>query len=131
MLRAVDPETTALDGQGDAAASEEDLVKEVSALVSLLVAVPGHPDNGPFYLLKGLLGQLNAFPWRADRTGKSQVYLAIVAALVAFAQPQLPYGAPGIDANDVLVKEELKKNLNSTYFLSCSSMVWVLPMLKN
>lgn len=44
-------------------AVEEDLASFVGSLCGALVVAPGHPDNGPFYLVQGLLKVLKDYPW--------------------------------------------------------------------
>ncbi len=43
--------------------SEEYLVTFLNSFMALLVVVPGHPEQGPFYLVKGLLKVVSDFPW--------------------------------------------------------------------
>ena len=41
------------------------LVAYIKSFLSALVQVPGHPDHGAFYLVKGLLNAVNRYSWDA------------------------------------------------------------------
>lgn len=43
--------------------TEESLISFLRNFLSSLVVVPGHPEQGPFYLVKGLLKVINDYPW--------------------------------------------------------------------
>ena len=45
-------------------AREQTLVELLSSLCSLLIAVPGHPQHGPFYLATGALNVIQKAEWR-------------------------------------------------------------------
>ena len=91
-------------GEGDREPhTEPRLVAFVTKLVGALVAVPGHPDHGPFYLVKGLLNALPKYEhWQKHTGGRAKATLALLPLLAAYAQRRLPYAAPGVEANDVL-----------------------------
>ncbi|EGB08543.1 hypothetical protein AURANDRAFT_348, partial [Aureococcus anophagefferens] len=91
-------------GEGDREPhTEPRLVAFVTKLVGALVAVPGHPDHGPFYLVKGLLNALPKYEhWQKHTGGRAKATLALLPLLAAYAQRRLPYTAPGVEANDVL-----------------------------
>lgn len=68
-------------------------------LAGSLVAVPGHPEHGPFYLVTGLLNALPRYQhW--GQHAKIQAYVALLPLLSALAQRRLPYTV--VEANDVL-----------------------------
>jgi hypothetical protein len=67
-----------------------------------MIAVPGHPTSGPFYLVKGLLNAANRFPWQPASAHKLTVYIRLIPLLSAFGQPNLPFHVPGVESNDVL-----------------------------
>ncbi|CAM9667725.1 unnamed protein product, partial [Discosporangium mesarthrocarpum] len=67
------------------------LAEAITALIGQLVAAPGHPDLGPFYLLKGLLKGIQRLPWPA-RTGLlASLYMSTAGLLCAMWQERLPY----------------------------------------
>ncbi|KAH8066549.1 hypothetical protein JL722_996 [Aureococcus anophagefferens] len=84
-------------GEGDREPhTEPRLVAFVTKLVGALVAVPGHPDHGPFYLVKGLLNALPKYEhWQKHTGGRAKATLALLPLLAAYAQRRLPYAAPG------------------------------------
>ena len=83
--------------------TEPRVVSFVAKLAASLVAVPGHPDHGPFYLVLGLLNALPKYAhWRPHTGGKARAFLHVVPLLAAHAQRRLPYSAHGVEANDVL-----------------------------
>lgn len=67
-----------------------------------MIAVPGHPTSGPFYLVKGLLNAATRFPWQPASPHKLTVYIRLIPLLAAFGQPNLPFHVPGVESNDVL-----------------------------
>ena len=69
---------------------------------ALLVAIPGHPERGPFYLIKGLLKFLETYPWPPGGDGQIRAYLNLTQLTATLSQPKLIYSAKGVDANDVL-----------------------------
>ena len=96
------PLTTTL---AEAAAKEEALVSILSSSCSLLIAVPGHPDHGPFHMATGLLNIFHSCHWRRPASLPT-LHLRMLSVFNAYAQPTLPYRAPGVDANDVLYAAE-------------------------
>ena len=82
--------------------TEAQLAEFVRNLLSTLVMVPGHPDHGPFYIVSGLLNALPQFPWQADSTVKTSVYIDMLGLLTTYAQKKFPYGMAQLESNDVL-----------------------------
>jgi len=81
--------------------TEDTLVGFIQQFIALLVVVPGSPDLGPFYLLKGLQNVINDYNWeRSD--AKVRIYLAMLALISTQAQAKLPYHISKVDSNDVL-----------------------------
>lgn len=53
-----------LEGEGRKLQStEQNLVHFLKNFISTLIAVPGHPENGAFYLLNGLKKVIDEYPW--------------------------------------------------------------------
>lgn len=96
--------------EGDSGSStesvERQLVEQLEQLASLLVAAPGHPEEGPFYLVRGLLKVVIDYPWEEHSAARGMVYLALLKCLYAHAQDTLPYHVAGVDGNDVLYAGE-------------------------
>lgn len=66
------------------------------------VAAPGHPEQGAFYVLKGLLKVIADYQWEKNSTAKSRISIGVLALLSSLAQPKLLYHTSGVDGNDTL-----------------------------
>jgi len=66
------------------------------------VTVPGHPEHGPFYLVKGLLQVAVAHPWQASLPNKAFLLTRLLALFADLYQHSLPYHVPKVESNDVL-----------------------------
>ena len=64
--------------------------------------VPGHPEHGPFYLVKGLLNAIERYEWQESSGAKARVLISLLPLLCAYGQRTLPYTVPKVDSNDVL-----------------------------
>eukprot|EP00771_Trimastix_marina_P000770 gnl/Trimastix_PCT/1801.p1 GENE.gnl/Trimastix_PCT/1801~~gnl/Trimastix_PCT/1801.p1 ORF type:complete len:950 (+),score=380.64 gnl/Trimastix_PCT/1801:47-2896(+) len=73
---------------------------------STLVLVPGHPQHGPFYLIRGLVNAVMEYTWDETRATKGHVYVAFVSLLAALSQRRIPYRIAGVDSNDELYQRE-------------------------
>ncbi|CAN0260014.1 unnamed protein product [Ectocarpus fasciculatus] len=70
------------------------LCDAVKSLLGALVAAPGHPDLGPFYLLRGLLKAVRrhvSLPWPAGSGLLASLYITAAGTLCAMWQERLPY----------------------------------------
>lgn len=88
-------------------AVEEELASFVGSLCGALVVAPGHPDNGPFYLVQGLLKVLKDYPWAYSSYAKLSAYGSILRLLFAYYQRSLPYHIDKVDSNDTLYRNDL------------------------
>ena len=88
-------------GEADAAA-----VDFVRRCASLLVVLPGHPEKGPLYIVRGLARVMETFPWSPKSDAPVQAHLALVQLCAALAQPRLPYRVEGVQSNDSLYAGE-------------------------
>lgn len=75
--------------------TEQETVSFINELISCLIAVPGHPEYGPFYLLRGLLNVVQAYKWQKGSNARIIIYTNVLAALAAFSQETLPYNFEG------------------------------------
>lgn len=82
--------------------TEPELIEFIKLFVSLLVAVPGHPELGPFYLLRGLLQIVKDYPWEEGSIAKAEIYNSIIALLSVSLRPPFPYAISGVDGNEIL-----------------------------
>lgn len=74
----------------------------VQNFCSSLVIMPGHPEFGPFYLIRGLLNALAKYEWNEKSGIKLNAYLAVIPLLCVYFQRKHPYHVDGIASNDEL-----------------------------
>ena len=86
-------------------AREEALVGLLSGAIAFLVAVPGHPKHGPFFLAQGALNVISTAKWRLPAS-RPVLYGRMLALFASYGQRTLPYRIPGVDSNDVLYASE-------------------------
>ena len=89
----------------DAHAREEGLVGLLAGAIAFLVAVPGHPKHGPFFLAQGALNVIATAKWRLP-SSRATLFARMLALFGAYGQTALPYRIPGVDSNDVLYASE-------------------------
>ena len=71
--------------------ASEQLLNFVSSLASELIVVPGHPTEGPLFLVKALLQVLEDRNWERETITRSQINLKIISLLCAIVQDELPF----------------------------------------
>lgn len=86
----------------DRVSTESRVMTFLYQFMSFLVVVPGHPENGPFHILKLLLDAIPEYPWQANTGNQARVYVCLINLLCALAQPKLPYHACQVESNDAL-----------------------------
>jgi hypothetical protein len=86
----------------DRVSTENRVMTFLYQFMSFLVVVPGHPENGPFHILKLLLQAIPEYPWQANTGNQARVYVCLINLLCALAQPKLPYHACQVESNDAL-----------------------------
>ena len=88
--------------------TEEALVSFIRSFSSFLLLFPGHPEHGPFYLVRGLLNAVQQCQaWKGDDAqsqslGKARVLLGLLSLLLAYAQRDFPYHIAEVESNDTL-----------------------------
>lgn len=82
--------------------TEDKLLNIVRQLLSLLVIAPGHPEHGPFYVVKGLFNALGKYQWQSHTGVQTRAYLSILALLNVYSQSKFPYRMPHVESNDEL-----------------------------
>jgi hypothetical protein len=82
--------------------TEPELVGLIKLLISCLIPVPGHPEHGAFYLIRGLLNAISKYQWSKGSDAKIKLYTAMLCALSAMYQEHLPYTYEGVESNDTL-----------------------------
>ncbi|PRP82774.1 hypothetical protein PROFUN_09859 [Planoprotostelium fungivorum] len=102
LIQEVPTRITELHNQGQSKSTEPVLMEYIESLFSSLVVVPGHPEAGPFYLIKALLKVIAEYPWENGSVPKTRVYIQSLSLLSAQYQTRLPYSIVGVDGNDKL-----------------------------
>lgn len=83
--------------------TEPELLSYIRSLASFLLLFPGNPQNGPFYLMQGLLNAVQAYPpWQQASEAKARVYMCLLQVFCAYAQRNFAYHVPGVESNDSL-----------------------------
>ena len=82
--------------------TEPMLLPCLKSFLSSMVVVPGHPEHGPFYLVKGLLKAADKYSWKEGKGNKIELYLALLPTLNAYTQRKLPYTIVNVQSNDIL-----------------------------
>jgi hypothetical protein len=82
--------------------SEPELVEFIHTFVAALVAVPGHPEFGPFYLIRGLQKVVQEYPFTEGTAARAEIYMSMLALLSTVVQPNAPYQYDKVEGNNVL-----------------------------
>jgi len=90
------------ESDGRLSSTEDIVLNFMSTFASVLVTVPGHPEHGPFYLVKGLLQVAIAHNWQPTSPAKALLLTRLLALFSALHQSALPYHAAKVESNDVL-----------------------------
>ena len=81
----------------------------LNSFSSLLLIFPGHPEHGPFHLVKGLINVVNAYPaWTVPNESKIRVYIGFLVLFASYSQVKFPYHIEKLDSNDTLYGGEAK-----------------------
>eukprot|EP01117_Protostelium_nocturnum_P011747 TRINITY_DN4283_c0_g1_i5.p1 TRINITY_DN4283_c0_g1~~TRINITY_DN4283_c0_g1_i5.p1 ORF type:complete len:665 (+),score=249.48 TRINITY_DN4283_c0_g1_i5:119-2113(+) len=102
LIQEVPPRVTDQQNSLQTKQTEGSLMEIIESLLGLLVAIPGHPEQGPFYLIKGLLKVISDYPFEEHSTAKLRVYVKCLPLLSAQSQVKSPYGFSGVEGNDTL-----------------------------
>lgn len=87
--------------------TEEELTNYIRNFTSFLLLFPGHPEHGPFYLVKGLLNAVQSYePWKEGTVGKAKVYMSVFILFTTYYQRQFPYHIQNVESNDDLYGNE-------------------------
>lgn len=87
---------------GKMRSSEPELVEFIHTFVAALVAVPGHPEFGPFYLVRGLQKVVQEYPFSEGTSVRAEIYTSMLALLSTAVQSNAPYQYANVDGNNVL-----------------------------
>jgi hypothetical protein len=98
--------------------TEPNFLSYCRTLTSFLLYFPGHPKNGPFYLLNGFLNAIQHYPlWNPNpgtkddekavakpsaAPGKIRVLIGIISLFCTYAQPKFPSHIAYVQSNDEL-----------------------------
>jgi len=80
---------------------DEFLLTYLKKFASVLIIIPGHPEAGPFYLVKGLINAIQNYQW-TDADAKTMSFIGLLDMLAAVRQSELPLKIEGVELNDVL-----------------------------
>ncbi|EGG17750.1 hypothetical protein DFA_08749 [Cavenderia fasciculata] len=118
---------------GQVKSTEDWTVQYLSNFISLLVVAPGHPENGPFYLIKALYKVVKDYPWERATTGKSRIIIQIMSLCSTWAQQNLPYHINNVESNDQLFAgdPDFTSELNEFYGLLIKDLLSELNILKD
>lgn len=82
---------------------EEDFVSYLRELASFLLLFPGHPEQGPFYLIKAMLNHVQGYePWKSNVQGKIRVYMGVLSLFCTYYQRNFPYHIDKVESNDTM-----------------------------
>jgi VPS35 endosomal protein-sorting factor-like len=83
--------------------TEHEMLEYVNNFASFLLLFPGHPQHGPFYLVKGLLNAVQQYDtWKNATPAKTQFYIGVLRLLCTYSQRNFPYHIDRVDSNDRL-----------------------------
>lgn len=87
---------------------ENEILTLIQKLCSFLIVIPGHPEQGTFYLLRSLIHVLSTELWLKG-VWEVQAFCGILLACSALAQESLPYHINSMEivSNDELFTGEL------------------------
>uniref|UniRef100_UPI00358F8339 VPS35 endosomal protein-sorting factor-like isoform X2 n=1 Tax=Myxine glutinosa TaxID=7769 RepID=UPI00358F8339 len=94
------PRTVVVDGK--ARPSEGYLLEYVRNLLSALLVVPDHPEQGVLCLTRGLLTALQQSQWDEGSDGRVMAYISVLHLLCASTQESYLYTVDKVDSNDQL-----------------------------
>jgi hypothetical protein len=131
---------------GKRMSNDEKLYEYFNSLLSFLIITPGHPEYGPFYIIKGLMNAMKKYPWGgisaaggAGGAGNNassgqtvsttttategisyyqmKVLLSVLSYLTIMCQKKLPYHFLNIQSNDDLYGN------NEEYMKECYDLI--------
>ncbi|KAK2169423.1 hypothetical protein LSH36_10g11082 [Paralvinella palmiformis] len=93
---------------GKVRGTEPFLVEYINNLASTLLVVPDNPDQGPLYLVRGLLNAVKNYKWDPNSDAKAIIFVNIITLLSAMCQENYLYGIDKVDSNDKLYGQDPK-----------------------
>eukprot|EP01132_Coremiostelium_polycephalum_P003249 gene3249-4069_t len=113
--------------------TEEWTLSYLSSFISLLVVAPGHPEHGPFYLVKALHKVIKEYQWERGSSAKSKINIQLIALCSTWAQNSLPYHIEKVESNDQLFSSdsEFLNELNEYYNSLIKEILAELNVLKD
>jgi len=89
---------------------EKQVALFIQDLTKSLICMPGHPENGPQYLVQALCTVVAKFRWNKLSTPcKTHSQMRLMELLCHYCQDKLPYYVAGVDSNDVLFPTTAEK----------------------
>ncbi|KAK5575392.1 hypothetical protein RB653_010652 [Dictyostelium firmibasis] len=113
--------------------TEDWTISYLSDFISLLVVTPGHPESGPFYLVKALYKVVKEYQWEPSSTAKSKIFIQLLLLCSSWAQTSLPYHIEKVESNDQLFTEDPEFNTELTEFYNSliKEILYDLNLLKD
>ncbi|KAN0053116.1 hypothetical protein ACTA71_012598 [Dictyostelium dimigraforme] len=113
--------------------TEDWTISYISDFISLLVVTPGHPESGPFYLVKALYKVVKEYQWESSSTAKSKIFIQLLLLCSSWAQTSLPYHIEKVESNDQLFTEDPEFNTELTEFYNSliKEILYDLNLLKD
>ncbi|KAN0025999.1 hypothetical protein ACTFIV_006979 [Dictyostelium citrinum] len=113
--------------------TEDWTISYISDFISLLVVTPGHPESGPFYLVKALYKVVKEYQWESNSTAKSKLFIQLLLLCSSWAQTSLPYHIEKVESNDQLFTEDPEFNTELTEFYNSliKEILYDLNLLKD
>eukprot|EP00899_Mesostigma_viride_P011868 jgi/Mesvir1/20682/Mv14892-RA.3 len=96
-----DPWKAATAAELEVASAEEELLSLLAKLAGLFLVLPGHPENGPFVLLRSLVSAICHHPWRSPERHLSAL-TSLLLLHAGLAQGTLACHVAGLESNDRL-----------------------------
>jgi len=84
--------------------TENEMVGFILNFASSLLLFPGHPSNGPFYLVKGLMKVVDVYPtWKDSASvSKCRVLMGFLSLFCTYYQTTFPAHIDRVESNDAL-----------------------------
>ena len=112
--------------------TEDRLLEFLRELLAFLVIAPGHPELGPFYLVKGLLAVIPKYGgWQPTTGNNIRAYMDMISLLSTLHQTRLPYHFNMVESNDDLYagSDEYNKELLETIDVCMTETVRLLTQM--
>jgi len=101
-----------IDVEGKLTSTEQDTILFVKYFSSLLLAVPGHPEYGPYYLFDALFKVIVQLKWDTKSSTKISLYSILLEYIAYATQDTLPYSYNKIENNCDMFDKKTRDKLS-------------------